>query len=112
MDYMEYKTSDNNSLHLLITAGGVDQTYAKLWFVNDSQFQTNSARYIYFDNNINSTINILRIAEEYAIPNFVFSSSCSVYGNTTELPVNENTPLSSPESPYGWTKLIAEQMIE
>ena len=66
---------------------------------------------IYFDNNINSTINILRIAEEYAIPNFVFSSSCSVYGNTTELPVNENTPLSSPESPYGWTKLIAEQMI-
>ena len=36
---------------------------------------------IYFDNNLNSTINILRIAEEYNIPNFVFSSSCSVYGN-------------------------------
>lgn len=66
---------------------------------------------IYFDNNINSTINILRIAEEYAIPNFVFSSSCSVYGNTTTLPVSENTPLSPPESPYGWTKLITEQMI-
>lgn len=66
---------------------------------------------IYFDNNINSTINILRIAEEYAIPNFVFSSSCSVYGNTTTLPVRENTPLSPPESPYGWTKLITEQMI-
>ncbi len=66
---------------------------------------------IYFDNNINSTINILRIAEEYNIPNFVFSSSCSVYGNTNELPVSETTPLSSPESPYGWTKLISEQMI-
>jgi len=67
---------------------------------------------IYFDNNMNSTINILRIAEEYQIPNFVFSSSCSVYGNTTELPVSELTPLSTPESPYGWTKLLAEQMIE
>lgn len=66
---------------------------------------------IYFDNNLNSTINILRIAEEYNIPNFVFSSSCSVYGNTTELPVNELTPISAPESPYGWTKLLAEQMI-
>lgn len=66
---------------------------------------------IYFDNNINSTINILRIAEEYNIPNFVFSSSCSVYGNTSELPVAETTPLSPPESPYGWTKLISEEMI-
>lgn len=66
---------------------------------------------IYFDNNINSTINILRIAEEYEIPNFVFSSSCSVYGNTNVLPVSENTPLSAPESPYGWTKLVSEEMI-
>jgi UDP-glucose 4-epimerase len=66
---------------------------------------------IYFDNNLNSTINILRIAEEFNIPNFVFSSSCSVYGNTSELPVAESTPTSSPESPYGWTKLISEQMI-
>ncbi len=66
---------------------------------------------IYFDNNLNSTINILRIAEEYNIPNFVFSSSCSVYGNTNELPVHELTPVASPESPYGWTKLLAEQMI-
>ena len=67
---------------------------------------------IYYDNNINSTINILRIAEEFNIPNFVFSSSCSVYGNTKELPVTETSPLSPPESPYGWTKLLAEQMIE
>ncbi|MBC8172912.1 MAG: UDP-glucose 4-epimerase GalE, partial [Chitinophagales bacterium] len=67
---------------------------------------------IYYDNNINSTINLLRIAEEFSIKNFVFSSSCSVYGNTTELPVKEETPVSTPESPYGWTKLISEQVIE
>lgn len=66
---------------------------------------------VYYDNNINSTLNILRIAEEFSIPNFVFSSSCSVYGNSAEQPVKEDTPLSTPESPYGWTKLISEQMI-
>ena len=67
---------------------------------------------VYFDNNLNSTINMLRIAEEFAINNFVFSSSCSVYGNVAELPVNEDTPVSEPESPYGLTKLLAEQMIQ
>lgn len=67
---------------------------------------------IYFDNNLNSTINLLRITDEFEIPYFVFSSSCSVYGNTTELPVKETTPVVTPESIYGWTKLIGEQMIE
>lgn len=66
---------------------------------------------VYFDNNLNSTINMLRIADEYNIRNFVFSSSCSVYGNAGELPVKETTPLAEPESPYGLTKLISEQMI-
>lgn len=67
---------------------------------------------IYFDNNLKSTINLLRITDEFEIPYFVFSSSCSVYGNTTVLPVNELTPVETPESTYGWTKLIGEQMIE
>lgn len=66
---------------------------------------------VYYDNNINSTLNMLRIAEEFAVPHFVFSSSCSVYGNASVQPVHEDTPLSTPESPYGWTKLISEQMI-
>ncbi len=66
---------------------------------------------VYYDNNINSTLNMLRIAEEFSVPHFVFSSSCSVYGNAAEQPVREETPLSTPESPYGWTKLISEQMI-
>lgn len=67
---------------------------------------------IYYDNNLNSTINLLRIADEFNIKNFVFSSSCSVYGNADELPVTETTKINLPESPYGWTKLISEQMIE
>ncbi len=66
---------------------------------------------VYYENNINSTLNMLRIADEFHIPNFVFSSSCSVYGNAAEQPVHEGTPMATPESPYGWTKLISEQMI-
>lgn len=64
----------------------------------------------YFSNNITSLINILRCAKEYNILNIVFSSSCSVYGNATSLPVTEATPLQSPESPYARTKVMGEDI--
>lgn len=67
---------------------------------------------IYYDNNINSLINMLRISDEFGISDFVFSSSCSVYGNATTLPVSEDTEISTPESPYAWTKLMCEQIIK
>lgn len=67
---------------------------------------------IYYDNNINSLINMLRICDEFSVQDFVFSSSCSVYGNAQSLPVDELTELMPPESPYGWTKLFSEQMIK
>ncbi|MCD6010373.1 MAG: galE [Flavipsychrobacter sp.] len=63
---------------------------------------------LYFKNNFNSLINILQCAEEFDVDNFVFSSSCSVYGNTTALPVVEETPLPEPESPYARTKQVGE----
>jgi UDP-glucose 4-epimerase len=47
----------------------------------------------------------------YNIPNFVFSSSCSVYGNADELPVTEKTPIKEAESPYAHTKQIGEDII-
>ncbi len=64
----------------------------------------------YFRNNFNSLINILQCAEEFDVDNFVFSSSCSVYGNTTDLPVNEEAPFAEPESPYARTKQVGEAM--
>jgi UDP-glucose 4-epimerase len=63
---------------------------------------------MYFRNNINSLLNILQCAEDFDVDNFVFSSSCSVYGNTTELPVSETAPLAEPESPYARTKQMGE----
>jgi UDP-glucose 4-epimerase len=67
---------------------------------------------LYFQNNLVSQMNILQCVEEFRIPNFVFSSSCSVYGNSDEIPVTEDTPLQEPESPYGRTKRIGEDIIK
>lgn len=65
----------------------------------------------YFHNNITSLINVLDCALKNDVKHFIFSSSCSVYGNAELLPVTENTPLSIPESPYARTKVIGENII-
>ncbi|MCB0515880.1 MAG: UDP-glucose 4-epimerase GalE [Chitinophagales bacterium] len=67
---------------------------------------------LYYHNNIASLVNMLENVEKYAIPYFVFSSSCSVYGNIANLPVTEQSPMAPAESPYGFTKQIGEQMIQ
>lgn len=67
---------------------------------------------LYYHNNIESLVNILCFCKEKNIPNFIFSSSCSVYGNIDKLPVTETSPLSSAESPYAHTKQIGEQMVD
>ena len=68
--------------------------------------------YKYYSNNINSLINVLECCLKYKVSNFIFSSSCSVYGNINELPVKETTPLGKAESPYAFTKQIGEEMIK
>lgn len=66
---------------------------------------------LYYHNNLDSLINLLELSAEFGIKDFVFSSSCSVYGNATELPVTEQTPLGAAESPYARTKQIGEDII-
>lgn len=66
---------------------------------------------LYFRNNIDSLVNILELSEKFGIRDFVFSSSCSVYGNAIELPVTEETPRAEAESPYARTKQMGEDII-
>src|ERR1700748_4002108 len=66
---------------------------------------------MYFENNLMSLINLLKCVQEFEIPHFVFSSSCTVYGNSTEIQVTETTPPTPAESPYGYTKQMGEQII-
>lgn len=66
---------------------------------------------LYFENNLNSLINLLKCVQEFNVPYFVFSSSCTVYGNPDEMIVTEKTPPKPAESPYGYTKQMGEQII-
>jgi len=65
----------------------------------------------YYRNNLQSLENVLEACIKYNINNLIFSSSCSIYGNVKQLPVNENTPMGTPSCPYAHTKQIGEDMI-
>lgn len=66
---------------------------------------------MYYRNNLDSLVNILQGMIDNDITNFVFSSSCTVYGQPDELPVSEQAPIKKAESPYGNTKQISEEII-
>lgn len=66
---------------------------------------------MYFENNLTSLVNILKCTEKFNVPYFVFSSSCTVYGNPNTIPVTEETPQKPAESPYGATKQMGEVIV-
>jgi UDP-glucose 4-epimerase len=65
----------------------------------------------YYRNNLGSLTSILKAAVECRIESFVFSSSCTVYGQPEKLPVTEHTAVQKPSSPYGNTKKISEEIL-
>ena len=66
----------------------------------------------YYSNNINSLLVCLTLAEKYAVNQFLFSSSCTVYGNPKDsVIVDENSPTQKANSPYGATKQMCEQIL-
>lgn len=65
----------------------------------------------YYRNNLLSLINLLEMMREHGIADFVFSSSCTVYGQPEKLPVTEDAPMQPAISPYGNTKQICEEII-
>lgn len=66
---------------------------------------------LYYENNINTLVFILQEMRRKELSNFIFSSSCTVYGQADELPITENAPVKQAESPYGNTKQIGEEII-
>ena len=66
----------------------------------------------YYRNNLQTMINVLEAMIKYNLENFVFSSSCTVYGQPDELPVTENAPVKPAESPYGYTKQVNENILK
>jgi UDP-glucose 4-epimerase len=66
----------------------------------------------YYENNIGSLVYILQEMKANNLNNFIFSSSCTVYGQADELPITESAPIKPAESPYGNTKQIGEEIIK
>ncbi|HPE75857.1 MAG TPA: UDP-glucose 4-epimerase GalE [Draconibacterium sp.] len=66
---------------------------------------------MYYRNNLVTLINLLECQIKFSIPNIVFSSSCTVYGQPDVLPVTEQTPRKDAESPYGNTKRVNEDIL-
>ena len=67
---------------------------------------------MYYRNNLVGLINILESMQEFDVNNIIFSSSCTVYGQADVMPIDEQTPLKRPESPYGKTKQMGEEILE
>lgn len=66
---------------------------------------------MYFENNLYSLVNLLKCVQDFSTPWFVFSSSCTVYGEPEAPIVTEDTPLKPAASPYGATKQMGEQIL-
>ena len=66
---------------------------------------------LYFENNVQQGISLLNALVDAGVRRFIFSSSCTVYGEVTRIPIGEDSPLW-PKNPYGWTKFTLERILE
>jgi UDP-glucose 4-epimerase len=67
---------------------------------------------LYYQNNINSLIIMIEVMKTHDVTDFIFSSSCTVYGQPDKIPVNEFSPFKRAESAYGATKQMCERILE
>lgn len=66
---------------------------------------------LYFQNNMLGLLNLVEVMQKWGVNDLIFSSSCSVYGESKVLPVTETTPLEPPQCPYARTKLMGEDIL-
>ena len=113
VDFMQLNLCDEPALNDFFNfamAGNISAVIHFAAYKNVGESVANPLKY--YDNNLNSLINTLAAMNRHAIPNLVYSSSCSVYGNPETIPVTEASPLQSAESPYANTKKIGEEIIQ
>ncbi|MBM4350128.1 MAG: UDP-glucose 4-epimerase GalE [Deltaproteobacteria bacterium] len=65
----------------------------------------------YYRNNVIGTLNLLQVMREFGVKHFIFSSTCATYGHPEKIPIPEDHP-QNPINPYGWTKLLVEQVLK
>lgn len=67
---------------------------------------------MYYENNVGSLVTLLKVMEANKVKDIIFSSSCTVYGQPDQIPVDESAPFKRAESPYGATKQMSERILE
>lgn len=96
--------------HLFKTQGPIDGVihFAALKSVGESVQKP----LLYHQNNVESLLTLLEVMKQFSVKDFIFSSSCTVYGQPDHIPVNESAPFKRAESPYGATKQLCERILE
>ena len=65
----------------------------------------------YYDTNVTGTVTLMQVMKRHGVPRLVFSSSATVYGDPDRVPVTEESPMGRATNPYGWTKVMMEQVM-
>lgn len=109
-DFFEFDLKDNQQTNQFFKENKIDGIihFAASKAVGESMVKP----LMYYRNNIVGLLNLLDAAKEYKVDNFIFSSSCTVYGQADKLPIDESTPLKKAESSYGKTKQMSEEILE
>ena len=109
LDFYQVDLLDTNALSAAFAAHPVD---AVIHFAAYKAVGESVAKPLeYYQNNVAGTINLLDVMRKHNCKNLVYSSSCTVYGEPKVVPITEDHPTAAAESPYGWTKLMTEQIM-
>jgi UDP-glucose 4-epimerase len=109
IDFEDIDLLDDNSLSFIIQSQSPQAVvhFAAYAYVGESVQHPE----IYYKNNVVGGFNLIRLCAKNGVKNFIFSSTCSIYGNPTKVPIAEEQ-LSKPINPYANTKLIMEIMLK
>ena len=107
--FYQGSAGDRNLLAQVVKEHGIDSCmhFAASAFVAESVEKPA----LYFENNVQQGISLLNALVDAGVRRFIFSSSCTVYGEVTRIPIGEDSPLW-PKNPYGWTKFTLERILE
>jgi UDP-glucose 4-epimerase len=109
-DFYKVDVSDTDELQKIFEQHSIDAVIHFAAYKAVGESVSNPLKY--YSNNIVGLISLLSVMKQNNVRDIVFSSSCVVYGNPTASPVNEDTPVQAPESPYGATKQMSEQILK
>jgi len=109
VDFYERDVCDMESMRTIFEKENVDAVihFAGLKAVGESV----AIPLRYYQNNLESTLTLLQVMEEFHVNNFVFSSSATVYGDPASVPITEEFPTGATTNPYGTTKVMIERIL-